>query len=33
MLATAISENVKENLAAVIERIERENITMEPKAL
>jgi len=33
MLATAVQEGVKENLAAIIERIEKENITIEPKTL
>jgi Mg2+ and Co2+ transporter CorA len=33
MLATAVAEGVKENLAAIIERIEKEAITIEPKTL
>jgi len=33
MLSTAVAEGVKDNLAAIIERIEKEAITIEPKTL
>ena len=33
MLQQALAEKVKENLAAIIERIEREQIVIEPKML
>ena len=33
MLVQAMAEKVKENLMAVIERVEKEQITIEPKLL